>query len=336
MEPLHCMRVAARRTGLTPDLIRVWERRYGAVTPARSQTRRRLYSEAEIARLQLLRDATRAGHGIGQIARLTEEELRGLLRAEERTLGEAEPASRGGSPPNAPDFVAAGMAAIRQLDAEGLQSRLSQAAARLGQWALLEQVLVPLIQQVGDLWQHGSLRMANEHLATAVIRTFLTVHTGACALPQSAPRLLVTTPPGQLHELGAILVAVAASNQGWRATYLGPSLPAEEIAGAALLHHARAVALSLVYPEDDPLLESELRRLRHLLPPDVALLVGGRAARAYRPLLENLAAIELHDLAALRSSLEALRRTKPPIPESFRPPAPDGAPFPAQPTAGSS
>ena len=81
--------------------------------------------------------------------------------------------------------------------------------------------------------------------------------------------LVVATPAGQIHELGALLVGAAAANLGWHVTYLGASLPAAEIAGAARQNRARAVALSLVYPEDDPRLEGELTRLRESLPPEV-------------------------------------------------------------------
>src|SRR3954453_16918076 len=87
-------------------------------------------------------------------------------------------------------------------------------------------------------------------------------------------QLVVATPNGQLHELGALLASAAASNLGWLVTYLGASLPAAEIAGAARQNQARAVALSLVYPEDDQKLEGELFRLRESLPAEVTLLVG--------------------------------------------------------------
>jgi hypothetical protein len=86
-----------------------------------------------------------------------------------------------------------------------------------------------------------------------------------------APILVVATPGGQVHELGALLVGTTAANLGWQVTYLGASLPAAEIAGAARQKGARAVALSLVYPEDDPQLASELAPLRESLPGEVNL-----------------------------------------------------------------
>ena len=122
-----------------------------------------------------------------------------------------------------------------------------------------------------------------------------------------APLLLVATPAGQVHELGALLAGAVAVNLGWRVVYLGASLPAAEIAGAARQTQARAVALSLVYPEDDPRLEGELRRLRELLPAEIPLLAGGRALPAYRKVLVRLGAILTADLLLLGAALDRLR-----------------------------
>jgi methylmalonyl-CoA mutase cobalamin-binding subunit len=91
--------------------------------------------------------------------------------------------------------------------------------------------------------------------------------------------VIVGTPSGPHHEIGALLAAAAAAAQGLRVTYLGPDLPASSIAEAAGLTGARAVALSLIYPADDFGLEAELRSLRSLLPAGVTLIIGGQAAR---------------------------------------------------------
>ena len=120
--------------------------------------------------------------------------------------------------------------------------------------------------------------------------------------------LVVATPVGQLHELGALLAGAAAANLGWHVTYLGASLPAAEIAGAARQSRARAVALSLIYPEDDPRLPGELTALRQALPPETALIVGGRAMAAYRKLLTGLGAVLVEDLKELGLALDRLRK----------------------------
>jgi len=103
-------------------------------------------------------------------------------------------------------------------------------------------------------------------------------------------------------------VGALAGNLGWRVTYLGAGLPALEIAGAARQKKARVVALSLVYPEDDANLPTELALLRESLPAQTALLVGGRAMPAYRDILRRLGAILAEDLAQLGQALDRLRR----------------------------
>ena len=108
--------------------------------------------------------------------------------------------------------------------------------------------------------------------------------------------------------MGALLVGAAAANLGWQITYLGTGLPAAEIAGAARQCQARAVALSLVYPDDDPSLEGELLRLRKALPIDVTLLAGGRAAAAYGAVLDRIGAIQVNDLAHLFTALDRFRK----------------------------
>ena len=168
--------------------------------------------------------------------------------------------------------------------------------------------LAPLATAIGGCWRAGSLTAAQEHLATGVIRLFLGRISKPFAVNGSAPLLLVGTPAGQLHELGAVMVAAAAANMGWHVTFLGSSLPAAEIAGAAIQNRARAVALSVVYPEDDSGLADELHCLRRGLPPATALIVGGRAVPAYRSALAAVGALVCSDLTDLYGHLDRLRQ----------------------------
>ena len=105
-------------------------------------------------------------------------------------------------------------------------------------------MVAPLAQSIGDLWRDGTITAAHEHFASAVIRIFLGHSAKPFAGTEGAPVLVVATPAGQVHELGALLVCAAAANIGWQVTYLGSSLPAEEIAGAARQNRARAVRFS--------------------------------------------------------------------------------------------
>jgi methanogenic corrinoid protein MtbC1 len=151
----------------------------------------------------------------------------------------------------------------------------------------------------------------HEHLASAVVRTILGgLLESVTNVPPSAPTIVVTTPVGQLHEIGAMVVAAMAAAEGWHVTYLGVNLPAEDIAAAVQQQHAKAVALSVAHPADDPHLEHELTLLRRYLTQDVGLIVGGRAAEGYHKVLEAIGAIRVQDMAGFRAHLETLRTGK--------------------------
>lgn len=302
----HPIQLVSRLTGLSMHVIRIWEQRYHVVEPQRTRTNRRLYSQLQIERLKMLRELTQAGYNISQVAPLPADKLRKLAAESAASHGRAADALT--EAPAPARFLDECLAAIQALDESALEQVLKHAATALGGLGLLQRLIAPLIQALGELWRDGAITAAHEHFATAVLRVVLGNAAKPFGVPTHAPVLLVATPAGQVHELGALLVAATAVNFGWRVTYLGASLPAAEIAGAAQLSRARAVALSLVYPEDDPQLEGELERLREALPSQTALLVGGRAMPAYRDTLERIGAVPIETLAQLGSSLDDLRK----------------------------
>ena len=299
----HSIKVAANRTGLSTNVIRVWEKRYDAVSPDRTDTNRRLYSEAEIERLTLLRMATQAGHTISNVARVPTEKLRKLV-------ADSIPSPVPAKLPRQPDpraEIDAALNAIQKLNAAELEANFTRAALMHGQHGLLEKVLAPLAVKVGDLWRDGVITAAHEHFASAVIRNFLVRNSKPYALNGNTPALVVGTPAGQLHELGAVMVAAAANDMGWRVIYLGTSLPAVEIAGAVIQNKARAVALSIVFPGDDPHLPAELENLRQQLPAEIKIIAGGRAAESYDRTLKTIGASLAENLRDLYAILERLR-----------------------------
>lgn len=218
--PHHSIRVVAKRTGLSPHLIRVWEKRYQAVEPSRTNTNRRLYSDAEIERLSLLRDITNSGHRIGNIAALPTERLRQLAH---EALSQ-KPTTRSTTPsPGISTSVSPGAAlveecveAVKALNPKALQDVLVRGSVLLGMQGLLQTVIAPLAQTMGELWREGTITAAHEHFATAVLRTQLGQMTKGFAEPDNAPTVIVCTPAGQLHELGALLAGATASSLGWR------------------------------------------------------------------------------------------------------------------------
>jgi methanogenic corrinoid protein MtbC1 len=173
-------------------------------------------------------------------------------------------------------------AAILGLDEGALNQVLARARMRLSQPILLEELLGPLLVWVGDAWHAGTLRVAHEHLASVSVRAFLMRLRESFQPAPSAPKVLLATPAGEPHECGALLAAAAAASAGWHPVFIGPDLPAAEIANAAATLEADAVALSIAMPGDAPATAEEVRTLRRYLPETVPLVLGGGGAAVNR------------------------------------------------------
>ena len=316
-EPRYPIRVAARRAGLTTATVRAWERRYHAVAPARTETDRRLYSEADIERLRLLRTLAAAGRSVSDLSGESTARLRTLAAREpapESDAGAAPSAARRavGQPAREPavlgTFLRACDAAVRDMDAPRLQSLLGRALVGLPPRPFLDRVVVPLLRRVGRLWERGEITVAHEHAASVAVRqvlgwmleTFRAANESrGAAWRDTAPALVAATPAGERHEFGALMVAVLAAAAGWRVAYLGGDLPAADIAAAARGAGARVVAVSLVMPHAAAVLEEELRALRRALADEVTLVAGGTGAEAHAGLLAALGAARPGRLGAL-------------------------------------
>jgi methylmalonyl-CoA mutase cobalamin-binding subunit len=163
------------------------------------------------------------------------------------------------------------------------------------------------MERLGVACAEGALRIAHEHLASAAVRSFLESFQGAYEVPETSPTVVVTTPSFQHHELAAIIVAAVARSEGWRATYLGSNLPAEEIAAATARPGVRVLALSVTLDPDDERLDEELRKIGRMVPEGVRIVVGGRASDGLRGALEEIGALQINDLAPFRDFLESSR-----------------------------
>lgn len=301
--PRHPIAVVTERTGLSQDVLRVWERRYSAVNPERGPGGQRLYTDADIERFNLLQAATRAGRSISRVARLSNESLAAMVK-EDADARERRPPSATAINENE-DVVGSALALARALDSAALDATLRRAAAVIGMPAFIESVAAPLLRRVGDEWHAGRVTPAQEHLVSSLLHDILAESIRSFAKRDGARRLLVATPAGERHAIGAALVGAAAAVEGWDVLYLGPDLPAEEIARAAVSAGVRLVALSVIYVENRDAVLDELRRLRSQLPRDIALIVGGGAVGAIAP---ELSAIGVSVESSITGFMAELRR----------------------------
>jgi MerR family transcriptional regulator, light-induced transcriptional regulator len=302
------VQVVARHTGLSPHVLRAWEKRYAAVRPIRSGTGRRLYSDRDLRRLKLLSQITRQGHPIGSVATLADDALEKLAK-QETLLETAERPKRGKGNTDRERIaiVRDCIAAIQRFDADGLNKILKRTVVESSYLALVRQVVAPLARRLGEYWSDGTIQASHEHFASGMIRAFLLDPARHYCGTAPTTTLVAATLQGQMHELGVIMAAALAAERGWRVIYLGPSLPALEIASVAIKSEARAVALSLVYPEADPHVENELRELRNNLPSKTPILIGGSGAESYRAAIEEINGALTHDFGAFQVALAKTR-----------------------------
>ena len=234
---VYPMRVVSRLTGLTADTIRVWERRYEAVKPDRTEGNKRRYSGDQVRRLVLLRQATELGHSIGQVARLQDDELR-------RVIGET--SQQVTSHPSIYDaLIDDYLDAIFRFDVQGAESMLNRTAAIIPPMKLTLEILVPLMRRVGEAWHEGRLKVSHEHIISGQLRSLLGTLMRHVVTEVGAPTVIVTTPPGHLHEFGAIIGAFMAASRGFEPIYLGANTPFENISDAAAQSGSALILLSI-------------------------------------------------------------------------------------------
>jgi DNA-binding transcriptional MerR regulator/methylmalonyl-CoA mutase cobalamin-binding subunit len=334
MQKGSSIRVAAAQTGLTAHVIRAWQKRYHLLDPARSEGGHRLYSAADVQRLTLVAQVTRLGHSISSVAQVPDAELRQMLATaaaaqtppvplQAQELNVPAPSAQA----KADDLKAEIMAALERIDARAIDEILERGDIALGWQGLLQRVIAPTAVAIGDGWRAGTLMATHEHIFTATVRKFLGSFYRQHSRTENAPRIVIATPQGQVHELGALLVAATAENVGWDATYLGPNLPVTDIIGAAVRRQAKVIALSIIYPLDDPALHYRLKQMKRLLPAGLHLMVGGSGAYAYQETLQAIGAATSDSLMGVAAHLDQLR-LQPQLPPA---PRPDAQPEPAAP-----
>jgi len=284
----YAVGTVSRLTGLSEHVLRAWERRHGAIRPARSARGTRRYSDTDVARLRLLAAAVEAGQPIRALAGLSDEAIAARLAA---------------TRPAAPDRLGELFALLARVDTAGLEQRLGMHLSALGVRAFLEQVALPFAREVGARWERGELRVAEEHGASAALRAVLSATLRTRGSAPGAGALLLATPAGERHELGLLSVALCAQERGVPVVYLGCDLPVDEIAEAARRVRPAVVGLGLVCLGARASAQA-VRELADALPGGVELWIGGAGAASLRELPPGVR--RLLDLDALDARLALL------------------------------
>lgn len=288
-----------RETGISKEVLRKWESRYGFPCPARDAQGERLYPPEQVTRLRLIKRLLDAGVRPSKVVPESVGDLSEL--AGQRHMSLAGPA--------APALDVALLSHLRAHDLTGLRQLLQRLLLDQGMRRFVLDTVAPLTYLVGEAWARGELEIFEEHLYTEVIQGLLRNAVDRLADPQTRPRVLLTTPPEEAHALGILMVGALLALDGAYCVPLGPQTPLEDIANAALAHEVDVVVLSfsIAYPARQVL--PVLAELRSRLAPEVEIWAGGAGTARTRRVLEGVRITpSLEDAIATLAAWQAAHR----------------------------
>ncbi len=265
---MYSVKAVSKATGISPETLRAWERRYGAVKPVREANGRRAYSHDDVTRLRQLKTLSELGHAISRLASLTQPELDALC-AENST-----PPRGAGTG----DLVNRLLIATTNADDAACDEVLAQAMCVLPPRRLVGEVLSPALVEAGERWHAGELSIGQEHLLSTRIRRLLMslINTYQCS--SSPHRVIFATHSGEMHTFGSLFAAYIAASLGTRAIYLDYHLPSIELDRLAREMEAHAVALSLVNTNNEAQAIDQVEQLSTLANGDYEIWTGGACA----------------------------------------------------------
>ncbi len=278
--PIYTIRTVVQQTGITPATLRAWERRYGVLSPSRSDGGYRLYSERDIAVLRWLKNRVDGGVSISSAVALLglqrqggEEPERAMLVAP--TYG---PAAGPRSTGILGEELSAALLAFRESEAEGV---MAEAFALYPIEQVTEEIIAPLLVEIGERWHRGEVTVIQEHFATALLRRRLSVLLDAYDQSTTGPLAITGSAPGDWHDVGILLVSLMLRRHGWRVIHLGQNVPASHLAEAIKHLRPNLVCVSATITESVSGLDEVAAAVAALPEPKPRLVLGGRVFSAH-------------------------------------------------------
>jgi len=251
----------SKRVGVSPELLRAWERRYGLLQPNRSAGGFRLYSGADEARIQSMQRYLGAGLSAAEAARLA-------IAGADRSA--AEP---GAGKARFTESATELEDALARFDEPAAHAALDRLFSAFRLQTVLREVVLPYLAELGRRWGRGEASVAQEHFASNLLRGRLLGLARGWA-DARGPRAVLACAPGELHDLPLISFGLALAARGWSITYLGPDTPITTIKETLLGRERPLVVVSAVTPDRFLAVRDELTELAA----DVRLALAGAGA----------------------------------------------------------
>lgn len=291
----------AKLTGLSKDVIRVWERRYGLIKPLRNANRYREYADEDVALLRFLKEELDRGQTIGALA------VEGRDSLLQRIRLTAPPKQQELTPHE--NLIDELVSCLNPLDKSRFEQKLNGAVAIIPFDEAVQRILLPLQRRIGELWHEGRVRIAIEHYVTKVVQQKLFSVMNQLPINEFGPRVLIACPEGESHEIGAQAIAYFAGTRGCQVYYLGPNLPSSELQALCERVKPDLILLSLTEVKSDEAARHLLHELESLTA-QWTVAIGGPGAHAIEHLLRESKLELLDDFTALHSRLSILFSTR--------------------------
>lgn len=294
-EPMLPIQAVERETGVSKELLRMWERRYQFPAPARDAQGDRIYPQDQVSKLRLLRRLIDMGFRPGKIVGMDLEELETLLRSRYSTRIEA-----------TPELEQELLETLKSRDQHLIREYLSHQLVKMGLQAFTLEFLQHANSIVGDAWMRGLIEVHEEHLYTEQVQSLIRSAISNLRQALDPPHVLLATPPEENHTLGILMVEAMLRLDNIDALCFGAQMPVREIVQAAQKHRMDIVALSFSASYPSSRAVEFLEELRFRLPIDIAIWAGGSALRSTRRNVEGVTVF--HDLGSIRRGMQNWRQ----------------------------
>jgi DNA-binding transcriptional MerR regulator/methylmalonyl-CoA mutase cobalamin-binding subunit len=292
--------MVAKLTGLSRDVIRVWERRFEILKPTRGANRYRNYSDEDVALLRFLKEQLDTGASIGELSKLGREELLSRARATAPQVSFVDDAySR---------LLQELLSSLNPLNRVLFEKRVNGAVAVIPFEEALHGILLPLQEQVGQLWHDGHLDVAIEHYVTRQIQQRIFSAMNQLPVAEFGAKVVVACPPGEEHDIAACAVAYRCRVRGCRVHYLGANVPLVSLVKLCEQVEPDLTIMSFPVVPSEANATDLVQVLADEVRPVSALAVGGHGALAMRDLFMKYNITVLENFADLDHRLDQLMR----------------------------
>ncbi len=294
----HRIHRVSKLTGLSKDVIRAWERRYGLLKPLRGPNRYRIYTDEDVALLRFLQAEMEKGYSIGDLASQGREALLARMREAGPTVTAASTPYEG--------VLRELVAALTPLEKTLFERRLTGAVAVIPFEEALFRILIPLQTLVGELWHEEKVSVAVEHYVTKLVQQKLFSIMNHLPVREEGPKVIVGCAPEEEHEISAQAVAYICAVRGCRVYYLGPNVPVAALVLLCDRIDPDLVLLSLTVAPQRDRAEELAKELSKQLARSYPVFLGGAGALALREVFQREKIEVLDDLPALERRLPPL------------------------------